>query len=94
VYLSGNLLGPTLFNVCINDIPSVENNSNMTISVCADDTNITARSGSRDLAVRKLNAALGLLEAWFRKWGKGLYNYTLSQKIASLSPQYAPSKDF
>jgi hypothetical protein len=38
------------------------------ISVYADDTNISVRSGSVDVAVRKLNAAIGLLEPWFRKW--------------------------
>jgi retron-type reverse transcriptase len=64
----GSLLGPTLFNIYINDIPSVENYSNVAISVYADDTNISVRSGSIDIAVRKLNSAIGLLEPWFRKW--------------------------
>jgi hypothetical protein len=58
----GSLLGPTLFSVYINDIPSVENDSNVAISVYADDTTISVRSGSVDIAVRKLNAAMGLLE--------------------------------
>jgi hypothetical protein len=64
----GSLLGPTLFNVCIVDIPSVENDCNVAISVCADDTNISVRSDSIDIAVRKLNAAIVLLEPWFWIW--------------------------
>jgi hypothetical protein len=63
----GSSLGPTFFNIYINDIPSVQNVSNVAISVYADDTNITAQSGSIDVAVRKLNAAIGLSEKWFRK---------------------------
>jgi hypothetical protein len=35
--------------------------SNVTISVYADDTNISVRSGSIDIAVRKLNSSIGLL---------------------------------
>jgi hypothetical protein len=57
-----------LFNIYINDIPSVENDSNIAIPIYADDTHISVRSGSIDIAVRKLNAAIGLLEPWFRKW--------------------------
>jgi hypothetical protein len=37
----GSLLGPTLFSIYINDIPSVQNDPNMSISVYADDTNIS-----------------------------------------------------
>jgi hypothetical protein len=57
----GSLLGPTLFNIYINDIPSAENDSNVAISVYADDTNISVRSGSINIAT------IGLLEPWFRK---------------------------
>jgi hypothetical protein len=49
-----SLLGPTLL---INDIPSVKNDSNIAISIYADDTNISVRSGSINIAVRKMNAA-------------------------------------
>jgi hypothetical protein len=52
----------------INDIPSITNDSNVAISVYADDTNISVRSGSLDVAVRELNASITLLEPWFRKW--------------------------
>jgi hypothetical protein len=68
----GNLLGSTLFNINITDIPSAENDTNIAISVYADDTNINVLSGSIDIAVKKLNSAIDLLEPWFRKWRKGI----------------------
>jgi hypothetical protein len=58
--LPGSLLRPTFFNIYISDIVSVENDSNIPISVCADDMNISVRSGSVDIAGRKLNSAIGL----------------------------------
>jgi hypothetical protein len=64
----GSLLGPTLFNLYINDIPSIENDSNVALSIYADDTNISVRSGTMDIAVRKLNAYIALLEPWLQKW--------------------------
>jgi hypothetical protein len=64
----GSIPGQTLFNMYINDMPTVENDSNIAMSVYADDTNISVRPGSVDIAVRKLNSVIGLLEPWFRKW--------------------------
>jgi hypothetical protein len=64
----GSLLGPTLFNLFINDIPLIATDSNLAVSIYADDTRISVRSGSVDLAVRKLNSALALLEPWLQKW--------------------------
>jgi hypothetical protein len=64
----GSLHGSTLFNIYINDIPSVENDSNVAIAVYADDTNISVQSRSINIAVRKLNDAIGLLQPWFLKW--------------------------
>jgi hypothetical protein len=46
----------------------VENDSNVVISVYADDTNISVRSGNIDIAVGKLNDAIALSEPWFQKW--------------------------
>jgi hypothetical protein len=89
----GSLLGPTLFNIYVNDIPSVENISNIAISFCADDTNISVQSGTIDRAVRKLNSAIGLSERWYRKWRISVHNYTVFQTFAPLSPQYVSSKD-
>jgi hypothetical protein len=39
----GSLLGPVLFNIYINNIPSIENDINVTVSMYADGTNVTAR---------------------------------------------------
>jgi hypothetical protein len=64
----GSLLGPTPFNIYINDIPSIENDSNVAIYFYADDTNISVRSGSANIAVGKLNYAIALLERWLQKW--------------------------
>jgi hypothetical protein len=41
----GSLLGPTLFNIYINDIPSITDDPNVAIAIYADDTNISVRSG-------------------------------------------------
>jgi hypothetical protein len=37
----GSPLEPVLFNIYINDIPSVENDNNVAVSMYADDTNVT-----------------------------------------------------
>jgi hypothetical protein len=64
----GSLLGPTLFNLFINDIPSIITDPNLLLTIYADDTTISARSGKPEIAVRKLNSALALLEPWLIKW--------------------------
>jgi hypothetical protein len=38
------------------------------ISVYADDTDISVRSGSIDIVIGKLNYAVALLEPWLQKW--------------------------
>jgi hypothetical protein len=50
----------------IDDIQSVESDFN--ISVYADDTIISVLSGGIVIAVIMINAAIGFLEPWFRKW--------------------------
>jgi hypothetical protein len=64
----GSFLGPTLLNIYTNGIISVEDISNIAISVYGDNTNISVLSGSIDIAVWMLNGAVDQLEPWFRKW--------------------------
>jgi hypothetical protein len=64
----GSLLGPTLFNLFINDFPQINTDPNLAITLYADDAAINVRSGDVSLAVRKLNAALALLEPWLLNW--------------------------
>jgi hypothetical protein len=64
----GSLLGPTLFNIYINDLPCLENDNNVAVSMYADDTSVTVRSGSTRLAIRKLTDAIEILQPWFSKW--------------------------
>jgi hypothetical protein len=64
----GSLLGPTLFNLFINDIPFTTTDPNLALTMYADDACICVRSGKVDLAVTKLNSAIQLLEPWLRKW--------------------------
>jgi hypothetical protein len=63
-----SLLGPTLFHIYINGIPSIEDASNIDSSIYADDTNTGVWSGRMGIAVEKLNGAVDLLEPWFRQW--------------------------
>jgi hypothetical protein len=51
-----------LFNIYINDIPSVENDNNVAVSMYADDTNVTVRSGSVQLTVNKLSDVIKTLK--------------------------------
>jgi hypothetical protein len=46
----------------MNDITSVENDSNVAVSMYADDTKVTVRSGSVQLAVNKLSDIIKTLE--------------------------------
>jgi hypothetical protein len=64
----GSLLGPVLFNIYTNGIPSVENDLNVAISIYAYDKNITVRSGNIHSAANKLSNAIKSLEPWFKKW--------------------------
>jgi hypothetical protein len=64
----GSLLGPVLINIYINDLPPIENDNNVAFSICVDDTNVTVRSRSVQLAVNKLSNVIKTLESWFEKW--------------------------
>lgn len=61
----GSLLGPTLFNIYINDMPRTPG---VDIALYADDTALVAQSLRGNLASRRLQLALDNLETWYELW--------------------------
>jgi hypothetical protein len=61
-----SLLGAIFFIIYMNDIPSIQNDNNVAMSLDADDTNVTVRSGSRKMATDKLNSTIKMLHSWFK----------------------------
>ncbi|KFM59099.1 RNA-directed DNA polymerase from mobile element jockey, partial [Stegodyphus mimosarum] len=61
----GSLLGPTLFNIYVNDIPVTDNT---TLAMYADDTAILTQSAFPSLAIQRLQAYINILETWLVKW--------------------------
>lgn len=61
----GSILGPTLFNIYINDIPRPEKTD---IALFADDTAVIAQSWHAEQASKILQCALGELEKWYTLW--------------------------
>ena len=73
----GSVVGPTLFNVYINDAPK----SNCAeIGINADDTVIYSRSRSCQIVERNLQQSLDMLEEWYTKWRVKI-NVTKSEAI-------------
>jgi len=52
------------FNIYINDIPSIQNSYNVTISLYAVDTNVTICSENMQLTTNMLYTAVKALEPW------------------------------
>ena len=61
----GSILGPTLFNLYINDIPRSPNTE---LALYADDTAIIAQSLRGKQACQYLEEALSELEDWYEDW--------------------------
>jgi hypothetical protein len=56
------------FNIYVNDIPSIQNDYNVTISLYAVDTNVTIRSEGMQRATNLLYTAVKTLEPWLANW--------------------------
>lgn len=61
-------LGPVLFNTCTNDIQSVQNDKKVTLSLHADNTNVTVRSGSIELREEEAGSGIRMLQLRLGKW--------------------------
>ncbi|WP_419580057.1 reverse transcriptase domain-containing protein, partial [Streptococcus anginosus] len=63
----GSVLGPILFNLYINDIPTLQL-PHTTISMYADDTAIVSQSYSPLIATRRIQEQLLAIEPWLITW--------------------------
>jgi len=61
----GSVLGPTLFNIYINDIPTFPNTK---IAMYADDTALYAHSFSAVVAAKQIQIHMNLLEHFYKLW--------------------------
>ena len=64
----GSILGPTLFNLYINDMPHDNIYNNSLLHIFADDTLITGQSRQPILATRQVQKNLNQIEKWLEKW--------------------------
>ena len=64
----GSILGPTLFNIYINDIPHNREYNNSQLHIFADDTLITGQSHKPEYAANQVQRNLTLLGDWLEKW--------------------------
>jgi hypothetical protein len=61
----GSVLGPVLYLLYINDVPTASNN---TMAIFADDTAVMAIEETVESSTRKLQSAVNKVAIWTRKW--------------------------
>lgn len=61
----GSLIGPVLFNIYINDIPTLDNTN---VAIYADDTALSAQSWQPFMIFSRLQNSLTNIEPWLRAW--------------------------
>lgn len=71
----GSLLGPTLFNLYVHDLPTVNNS---TLAMFADDTAILTQGTTIETTIQRLQNAVNVTCDWYQKW-KIKINPTKSQ---------------
>lgn len=64
----GSIIGPTLFNLYINDIPHLPQFNNSALHIFADDTLITGQSHRPIYAARQVQRSIALIEPWLERW--------------------------
>ena len=64
----GSILGPTLFNVYINDMPHNNQHNNCALFIFADDTLLTGQSTIPEHSVLRVQNSISMLEPWLQKW--------------------------
>jgi hypothetical protein len=89
----------SLLSIYINDIPSVQNVSNVAISAYADNTDISVQSGSiryNSWEVKRCCSPFRSVvpEVENKDYYREMHNYSLFHAPATLSPQTVSSNDF
>lgn len=77
----GSILGPTLFNIYVYDIP---HNTNNQIATFADDTALITQNEDINLATQQLQISLDRLNIWLNKWGITLNSSKCMIKVFTL----------
>lgn len=77
----GSVLGPTLFNIFTNDIPTP---SPSKVALFADDTAIISQHEELDIAIDSIQTACNTMGNWFTKWCITLNPAKCTAKIFTL----------